>query len=66
MKPFVSILRLGGSDSSGDRFEGKEQKERKNQPKKKLEMAKTELGTEIRRETREDKKKNEILKILER
>ena len=41
MKPFVSILWFGGSDSLGDWFEGKEQKERENQPKKKLEMAKT-------------------------
>ena len=65
MKPFVSILWFGGSDSLGDWFEGKEQNERENQPKKSLKWQKPniyELGMEIRRETREDKKKNEILK----
>ena len=39
-KPFVSVLWFGGSDSSSDRFEGKEQKERENQAKEKLEMEK--------------------------
>ena len=34
-KLFVSVLRFGRSDSSGDQFEGKEQKERENQAKKK-------------------------------
>ena len=44
----------------------KNKKRGKNQPKKELKMAKKtniyELGSEIRREMREDKKKNEILK----
>ena len=34
-KPFISVLRFGGSDSSGDQFEGKEHKERKNSSKEK-------------------------------
>ena len=57
-KLFVSILWFGGSNSLSNWFEGKEQKGRENQAKKKLEMEKE-------REIKKKNSKNQISMSLE-